>query len=174
MSISDFDFFKLLNDDSYDVTINDVDSHCLLSKEPLHDIHIVLPCNHSFNYFPLYKDVIMQKKKDNSNNYYYSYYSNIATNQIKCPYCRTIHNNLLPFIEFDNVEKKSGVNHPPKLCMPALHCSTCKTNAIVKNPSSDSCYCKKHYAKYLLKLEKDKLKLENASLKKVKKAKKVI
>lgn len=163
MATSDFDFFKLLNDDSYDVTINDVDAHCLLSKEPLHDIHIVLPCNHSFNYFPLYKDVIMQKKKDNSNNYYYYYYSNIATNQIKCPYCRTIHNNLLPFIAFENVEKISGVNHPPKHCMPAVHCSTCKTNAIIKIPyPSESCYCKKHYEKYLLKLEKDRLKVEKA------------
>jgi hypothetical protein len=47
--------------------------------------------------------------------------------------------------------------------MPAVHCSTCKTNAIIKIPSpSESCYCKNHYAKYLLKVEKDRLKVEKA------------
>ena len=37
------------------------DNCCLLTKEPLQNIHIVLSCGHKFNYIPLYREVIAQK-----------------------------------------------------------------------------------------------------------------
>ena len=43
-------------------------------------------------------------------------------NQIKCPYCRHICNNLLPYRELDHVEKLYGINYPEKYIMPDYKC----------------------------------------------------
>ena len=70
-------------------------------------------------------------------------------NQIKCPYCRKIHNNLLPF-DVDN--KIRGVNCPEKYCMSFLKCNyifksgknkglQCDKDVITINKK----YCKKHF-----------------------------
>lgn len=37
------------------------DNYCLLTKEPLDNIHIKLECGHKFNYVPLYREVVIQK-----------------------------------------------------------------------------------------------------------------
>ena len=44
---------------------------CLLTKEPLQHIHIVLACGHKFNYIPLYREVIAQKTVGLSSSGYY-------------------------------------------------------------------------------------------------------
>ena len=80
-------------------------NYCLISKEKLHPNHITLICNHKFNYIPIYKEVIYQKNKTNT---LYEI-TKLSSNQIKCPYCRTITNNLLPYIPYPSVKiiKKS-------------------------------------------------------------------
>ena len=141
-------------------TLHD-DSYCLLTKEPLHSIHVELVCGHKFNYVPLYREVIVQKTIGLSPNGYYTSHS-LKRNEIKCPYCRNVQDKLLPYIEYDGVKKTYGVNYPTKLSMTT---QLCMYSASVNNANSkkgkksadascknfalecrDGIYlCKKHY-----------------------------
>ena len=95
------DFFKYLNSDN-----EDIDDICLISNLSLEKNYITLPCGHRFNYTPLFNEVKNQK------NYSSLETSRIKKNQIKCPYCRTIVNNLLPFHNHGSSEKHSIVDSP--------------------------------------------------------------
>ena len=49
-----------------ELSINNNESHdnvCLITKSELIEYSIKLPCNHSFNYLPLYSEICNQKKK---------------------------------------------------------------------------------------------------------------
>lgn len=138
---------------------NHEDNYCLLTKEPLHSIHVELVCGHKFNYVPLYREVIVQKTIGLSPNGYYTSHS-LKRNEIKCPYCRNIQDKLLPYIEYDGVKKTYGVNYPTKLSMATQLCmysinnvnskkgkksadASCKNFAL---ECRDGIYlCKKHY-----------------------------
>ena len=71
---------------------------------------------------------------------------------MKCPYCRTITNKLLPYIVHKDVVKKTGVNHPQKYCI-CLHTCTWQVksgknkNEICNKPAYESehgIYCSTH------------------------------
>ena len=102
------DFFKMLNDNSDTDIDNDINS-CLISRQELNASKIRLPCNHSFNYIPLYKEIINQKKKATVTETV-----KLKYNQIKCPYCRTIHDYLIPYKKMEGVSCIYGVNTPRK------------------------------------------------------------
>ena len=94
---NNLDWKDLLNKEE---VIEDNNNVCLISSMPLDDAFICLPCNHKFNYINIYNEIIKQKQK----------FSNLETcklkiNQIKCPYCRTIHNNLLPYYKLSNINR---------------------------------------------------------------------
>tara|TARA_Y100000992_G_C21037398_1_gene383294 strand:- start:54 stop:641 length:588 start_codon:yes stop_codon:yes gene_type:complete len=102
----DIDFYKELNMSSCK-NINDT---CLITNEPLTNNSITLPCNHKFNYLPLYREICKQK-----NNYNSLEITKLKHYQIKCPYCRLIINNLLPYnSEVEGVSKTRYVNSPSK------------------------------------------------------------
>ena len=103
------EFLKFLNDDDEDVNDNVNNNNCLISHEPLDDSKINLPCGHSFNYYPLYKEIYNQKKIKNVTEIVY-----LKVNQIKCPYCRAIHNYLIPYREMEGVSLVYSVNSPRK------------------------------------------------------------
>jgi hypothetical protein len=84
---------------------------CLLSNESLNKTHIILPCNHRFNYIPLFNEVCKQKEYSNFDT------CRLKTYQMKCPYCRTVFDKILPYIPVEKNEKKYGVNYPKKYCM---------------------------------------------------------
>lgn len=129
---------------------------CLLTKEPLQHIHIVLACGHKFNYIPLYREVIAQKTVGLSSSGYYISHS-LKKNEIKCPYCRNIQDKLLPYLEYDGIKKIVNVNYPTKLSMTTQPCiysenlhskkgkknAPCKENAITCH--NGIYVCKKHY-----------------------------
>ena len=75
------------------------DNICLISNLPLTNGFITLPCNHSFNYYFIFNDVLKQKKSN------YLDIIKLKYNQIKCPYCRVIHNNVLPFYKINDTKK---------------------------------------------------------------------
>lgn len=110
-----------LSESSCNVNTNSVveseENCCLLTKEPLKTIHIVLECGHKFNYLPLYREIIAQKIKCVSYNSY-----PLKSNQIKCPYCRNIQDKLLPYLQYDGVKKMLHVNHPSKMSMTSQPC----------------------------------------------------
>ena len=94
-------------------------SYCLISGLPLEDGFVTLPCNHSFNYINLYNEVINQKKRS----------SNMESNklsfkQIKCPYCRNIYDNLLPYYNLKDIIKINGVNSPEHLTFNFHNCNS--------------------------------------------------
>jgi hypothetical protein len=143
--------------DNNDNTKNeDEDNCCLLTKERLQNIHIVLECGHKFNYIPLYREVIAQKTIGLSFNGYYTSHS-LKRNQIKCPYCRNVQDKLLPYLEFDGVKKTFNVNYPAKMSMtsqPCMHSVNLNSKKSKKNTSCQECaieyyngtyVCKKHY-----------------------------
>jgi hypothetical protein len=102
------DFYKMLNDDSDTDTDNNIKT-CLISRQELNNTKISLPCNHEFNYMPLYNEIFNQKRKASVTETI-----RLKYNQIKCPYCRTIHNYLIPYKKMDGVEIVYGVNSPRK------------------------------------------------------------
>jgi len=155
---------KMLNhsekDDNTHTSHNESENQdhcCLLTKEPLQTIHIVLACGHKFNYVPIYREVIAQKTIGLSSTGYYTSHS-LKRNEIKCPYCRNVQDKLLPYLEFDGVKKMVNVNYPLKMSMTGEPCmyvhhsasskkgkknTSCKEFAI--NCHNGTYVCKKHY-----------------------------
>ena len=111
----DIDFFAELN--SAFETKNS-DNICLLTGQPLTYNHVTLPCKHSFNYEPLYKEIYLQKTHKVATDTCI-----LNVNQIKCPYCRDITNKILPYIPIDNYKRRiRGVNSPLTYCMSGKEC----------------------------------------------------
>lgn len=108
------DFFAELENESPKQTNNT----CLISGETLCRNTITLPCNHAFNYLPLYQEVHAQKKGNN-------YDTNpVGTFQIKCPYCRRKTDRVLPYIPIEGItERIKGVTGPESHCMSHKSCS---------------------------------------------------
>ena len=77
---------------------------------------------------------------------------------IKCPYCRTISDKLLPYIPLSGIQKKYGVNSPKKKCMDAPKClyklKTGKNIGLVCGndgiESQEGIFCKKHFDSFHL------------------------
>jgi hypothetical protein len=92
---------------SMDKACLSLDNVCLITNDALTEHHIKLPCNHTFNYVPLYHELKVQKCVKNT-----AETSKLLINEIKCPYCRKIHNMMLPYCEklCDKCPPLYGVN----------------------------------------------------------------
>jgi len=91
---------------------------CLIDGTQLKDQFVKLKCSHKFNYISILNEIKMQKK-----------YNNLETQklnpyQIKCPYCRTIHNGILPYYEILFNKKIRGVNWPPSKVLKSNKCQS--------------------------------------------------
>ena len=141
---------------------------CLISKEKLHPNHITLKCNHKFNYIPIYKEVYYQKTKSNP---LYEV-TKLQYYQIKCPYCRTITNKLLPFIPYPSVRLSKNVHSTEPDCIIAVKCShvtktrmpnkcnsQCDKNALYYE-AENLLLCPSHYKKYMAKKPTGSIKVE--------------
>ena len=146
---------KELNDNSNNVeecnntntNPNGYNNYCLLTNNNLQDNYITLDCSHCFNYIPLYNEITSQK------NYNYLETTHLLLNQIKCPYCRSITDKLIPYIPYEDVLCKRGVNYPSKYCMRLFSCDW--TNKSGKNKNNKCCrdayklstgiYCSLHH-----------------------------
>jgi hypothetical protein len=82
---------------------NNYSNICLISGDALNDTQVCLPCNHKYNYYPIYREVINQRKT-----------CRLKRPKIQCPYCRTKHQYVLPYISMEGVEKICWVNGPKK------------------------------------------------------------
>lgn len=98
----EIDFYKELeksiceNDNSLDENI------CLITKHPLVDNSVKLNCCHSFNYSSIYKDYLQQKMNS----------FNVRDNKslLKCPYCRKIQKDMLPYYPELSLKLIYGIN----------------------------------------------------------------
>jgi hypothetical protein len=77
--------------------------YCLISNQPLIENYITMQCGHKFNYHSLFYDILNHKKKFNSMEKHH-----LRTKEVRCPYCRNIQGQLLPYIE--GYPKVHGVN----------------------------------------------------------------
>ena len=183
----DIDFYSEINQslsDDKKLSIkeqsNDQQKCCLIDKTPLSEYFVKLPCGHSFNYVPLFKDLCNHKikynKKERSNR--------LKKNQIRCPYCRIVSNELIPFYEnyiFNNNEKIPkvyGVNwyfpkESYKYCEFVLNTNStgfdeiCEDIIYLENDKTyihlDKYYCHKH--KQIVIKKNNKIQREEAKLK---------
>ncbi len=108
---------------------------CLISGNELEEKHVKLNCGHCFNYEFLYNEVKYQKNTNLDP-------KKLSIKEIRCPYCRKIHPNLLPQIK--GFTKVSGVNSPEKYCMYLYKCSYRDKNNIICSKPCNSLYCNKH------------------------------
>lgn len=95
------EFSDLLNSELS--SIENYNNTCLISGENLQDIHVELPCHHKYNYYSIYREIINQRKTHR-----------ICKPKIQCPYCRSYHKYVLPYIKMDGVDKIKWVNYPEK------------------------------------------------------------
>jgi len=104
-----FDFYKELYE-SLDNSGNYIEHEngpiCLITNAPLTNHFVELECKHTFNYIPLFKDLVNHKTKFSALDSH-----RLRTNEIRCPYCRNKQNTLLPYIEELNLPKQHGVNY---------------------------------------------------------------
>ena len=98
-----------------------------------------LKCNHCFNYEALFKEVIKQKTPNRLE------IQRLKKFQMKCPYCRNVHNHILPYRSID--KQIVGVNWPPKYAFQPHKCIAILKSGKRKNLTCDHpCfeqYCKK-------------------------------
>jgi hypothetical protein len=109
------DFYKLLTetfekDNNMNETLEQNQKVCLITQEPLRENYVKLKCGHTFNYKPLYNEI-----------YNYNYSCTILNNYkssirptIKCPYCRCIQNNMIPYYPEVGVSCVYGINTDDK------------------------------------------------------------
>lgn len=123
---------------------------CLISNELLVCNYITLECNHKFNYLELYNEVVEQKTKKMLDN------SKLKVNEVKCPYCRAITKNILPYLKYYNTKLIKGVNYPYDLSLKLNECQyieknseLCKKNACI---TKFGVFCNSHI-KYNIKEE---------------------
>ena len=146
---------------------SEYDDICLISKEKLHPNHIMLDCKHKFNYIPIYKEVLYQKIKSNT---LYEV-TKLQSHQIKCPYCRTITNKLLPYIPYPSIRLAKNIHSSYPDCIHTATCShiTKKADDMLTPCNKYALYfehenillCPSHYKQYVSKKEKDSLKNAN-------------
>ena len=161
------DFYNEINNittNNNNITPNNdtLNNLCLITQEPLTINYIKLPCGHTFNYLPLYKEISVQKKNSTIKNVFEIIKLNI--NEMKCPYCRLKIDNILPYIPFyqenedgkNIIERINGVNSPERYCMKHKDCSwvfkqgkdegtTCSKNAYYRNTNDAYAYCNDAY-----------------------------
>jgi hypothetical protein len=140
-------FLNYLNETS---ETNENNEKCLISNELLSVNYITLECNHKFNFTELYNEVIEQKTKKILDN------SKLKLNEIKCPYCRNVTPNILPFFKYYNNKLIKGVNYPQDLSIKLHECqyieknsNLCRKNACITN---FGIFCNNHL-KYNIKEE---------------------
>lgn len=176
-------FYDLLNDDNDSENENynqdnknkknekDVVEKCLISNLPLDITSITLSCNHKFNYYYIYNDILTQKK---NNNPYNSGIDKLYHDTIKCPYCRKFMPNLLPpALDIKNVKIITFINSPKQFCL-KLKCNIdnhnkddilsniepCKDDLVYVTPHGYLCLMHYKIIKYSMKRKEKKQKKE--------------
>ena len=89
---------------------------CLITNEPLVDRHVKMNCGHTFNYEPLYKDLVNHLTKFNNME---GSTGVLGKNEIRCPYCRAKQKGVLPYFPELGLKRVEGVNTasiPPQIC----------------------------------------------------------
>ena len=147
------DFYAILNNNNNDDDLNneilDNENKCLISNTRLDENKITLLCGHSFNYKPLYKEIINQKTCFNKLEI-----AKLRDYQVKCPYCRNIQNKLIPYFNLKGVKRITGVNSPLSNTMCSNKCKYVFKSGKKKGFTCNSLcyfdYCNSHTCRKVL------------------------
>lgn len=143
-------FYELLKS-SMDEEENDDSQEkvCLISNQPLVEPYVTMKCGHSFNYSPLFKDICSVKANNHMERH------RLKANQIRCPYCRSVENHVLPYIRQPKCGRKDTVNwfdinkHKIRdfICYSEGLCAFCLNlnKKTVLSPCGQYHYCLEHY-----------------------------
>lgn len=97
---------------------------CFITNEKLEENYIKLPCNHTFNYISLYNELINQKNNwTKIKNISHLESHKLRAYQMKCPYCRTIYDGILPYVNIEGVKRMKYVNSPNNKCIKLNTCN---------------------------------------------------
>ena len=155
IALSVTDFNKELLEMLCEETEGKEEDTCLISNTTLKDKYVRLCCGHKFNYDDIFNEIKYQKKQ------HHNYETQkLYTNQIKCPYCRTVQNGLLPW--YEGKTKCTNVNWPPKYQYKPNKCVYEYLSGKRKgHQCSKACigkYCTNHEKIIKIRLEKQKQK----------------
>jgi hypothetical protein len=135
---------------------NEKNDTCLISNEPLEENHIKLSCSHTFNYGPLFKEIVIQKTIKN-----YLEVQKVDKYSMKCPYCRGIQKGILPMrTGFSSIKY---VNSPSEYVMKTNICSYVFASGKKKNQICNRACHKKYCNQHQKIIEKRALKLKELS-----------
>jgi hypothetical protein len=135
------------------------DDRCLISNQALIvDQTVTMECGHKFNYVPLFLDLVNHKRKFNSMER-----TILKTIEIRCPYCRHIQKNLLPYQDLPGVEKVHGVNYVNDLISLIVQPSDkvfkgkCAYHSLIQQTSGvwETVSCLNNYVLHVDMLDKD-------------------
>ena len=93
---------------------------CLISNMPLTENFVKMTCGHTFNYIPLYNDILNHKKKFNIMEH-----QSLKNIEIRCPYCRKVQQELLPYHKYPGVKEVHGVNFFDPTIIIKNQCACC-------------------------------------------------
>jgi hypothetical protein len=93
---------------------------CLISNMPLTENFVKMECGHKFNYIPLYNDILNHKKKFNIMEH-----KSLKNIEIRCPYCRKVQQELLPYHKYPGVKEVHGVNYFDPTVVLKNQCACC-------------------------------------------------
>ena len=93
---------------------------CLISNMPLTENFVKMNCGHKFNYIPLYNDILNHKKKFNIMEH-----KSLKNIEIRCPYCRKVQEELLPYHKYPGVKEVHGVNYFDPTVILKNQCACC-------------------------------------------------
>ena len=93
---------------------------CLISNMPLTENFVQMKCGHKFNYIPLYNDILNHKKKFNIMEH-----QALKNIEIRCPYCRKVQQELLPYHKYPGVKEVHGVNYFDPSVVLKNQCACC-------------------------------------------------
>ena len=69
---------------------NHEENKCLISGSELSENAITLECGHSFNYIPLFNDLVCYKYPKHQGHYIYSDNLYLKEHELRCPYCKQL------------------------------------------------------------------------------------
>ena len=159
-----FDFWSEVNAD-----VDNDESLCMLTKTPLDENHVTLPCGHKFNYAGLVKESASGRAptRYRSRNF-------LPAGYTKCPYCRKHHYGLLLWIPDHGVNHTVGVTTMSRNALPMQQCTYVKKSGKSKGEQCSSClayktkygvYCRTHQTR-MMNAEKQSIRREELKIKK--------
>ena len=101
------ELYKSLDKEDADEDTDIGEKKCLITNQPLTEKYIKLYCGHTFNYLPLFNDIVAHKKKFNHMELSTKI---LSAKQLRCPYCRNVQNELLPYYADLGIKQVHGVN----------------------------------------------------------------